>query len=448
VSHRRLGIALGRHELAVAILEGRGRSLTVAWHKAERWAAHDPLAAGVRRLLEQIPKDLPCREVRVACSPRWLACADLVDVPYRSEAQIEAVAGSLAEGRSAGESAEDLAVDVVRVGVTKEGTLVNLHAIRHPILDQLRAGIQAALPSAQITTVTSTWAAVASCFSTGVLALAAAGEGLVVVADHGAAKAWRAFPLDTASPDARSTLLAAADGLGIAASDLTVCLHEQPLRHGALELEARYATAVMAALCETKACPNLLRGSKDAPRGLLTQVRAPLTAVALAATLLLAASAFLFHARAKGCALRLQDVETSEKVLWEQAFPCKAYRQGSLTKEWEATEQLRQKNAEVNGFPSALAFWSEIGQALPNADQMGMTLEALQLGPEGGRMTAKVETHGNDPLSQAAHLEHALNARERLSARGEFEAKDKEVLVRMRLDYRPATASQVELRTR
>jgi hypothetical protein len=87
--------------------------------------------------------------------------------------------------------------------------------------------------------------------------------------------------------------------------------------------------------------------------------------------------------------------------------------------------------------PSALSFWSEVAGHLPEVDGLGLTLESLDLLPDGGRMTARVPTGNEHPLGSATRLEQALNESPHLKARGDFEVQEGQVLVRLRLEYKP-----------
>src|SRR5207249_15267 len=95
------------------------------------------------------------------------------------------------------------------------------------------------------------------------------------------------------------------------------------------------------------------------------------------------------------------------------------------------------KTSDANNSPSALGLWSEVGSVLPNADTIGLSLESIQFNSDGGRITGKVNAAAGDPLAHAAALENALNNASHLVARGEFENKGAEIVVRMRLDYQP-----------
>jgi hypothetical protein len=88
-------------------------------------------------------------------------------------------------------------------------------------------------------------------------------------------------------------------------------------------------------------------------------------------------------------------------------------------------------------FPSALAFWGEIGKRMPDPEAIGMTLESLDLAPDGGRISARVPAIQGDPLKNASQLEGQLNQSRKMAARGDYEVREGQVQVRLRLDFRP-----------
>ncbi|MCK6472734.1 MAG: hypothetical protein L6R28_13410 [Planctomycetes bacterium] len=438
--NRLLGIAIHRRELAAVMAEPPGR---LAWQARQGIAPGQTPVQTLRSLLSLVPAELRCREVRIALSPRWLACADLLEVKLRSEAQIEAVARSLAEGRCAGESAEDLAVDVVRLTSVPSGSRVAVHGISQVLLDELRSVIKERFPDASLSLVTSTLAALAEVLAQShdprAVALEAGGEGLIVAIGKDGAEQWRAFPVRglLPTPPDEWTRIAASlgapeDALHIHASEAT------PVELGeGFRVEPAFVPAVAACLADPQRGANLLRGATGAPRSAGARLGGTLQVLGAAAVLVLAALAFLFHVKTRNAAEVSKGLRQAEESLWKEAFPAKSFRAGFLLQEMEAVATRQEKNAQANDLPSALKFWSELGSVMPDADKTGLTLDALQLGPDGGRLTARMEARGSDGLQEAANLERAMNASKRLAARGEFEARGKEVLVRMRLDYKP-----------
>lgn len=438
-----LAIAIHRHKLAAVVAEPPSR---LAWQACYAMVPGETPANALRALFSQVPSNLPFREVRIALSPRWLACADLVEVKLRSEARIEAVAASLAEGRCAGESVEELAVDVVRVAATPTGSRVAVQAMTQALLAELRAAVRERFPGANLSLVTSTPAALAEALARGsagknprTIALESGGEGLAVAFDNDGPVQWRAFPVRDAAPTTPEEWMQIAASLGAPEGALHIHASEAtPVQLGEeFRVDPALASAVAACLVDPQRGANLLRGAAGTPRSAGARLGGALQVLGAAAVLVLAALACLFHVKAGNAREVSGGLRQAEESLWKEAFPARPFQPGLLLQEIDKVTTHQEKNADANDLPSALKFWSELGKVMPNADEIGLTLDALQLGPEGGRMTARMEARGIDALQEAAKLERAMNASKRLAARGEFEARGQEILVRMRLDYKP-----------
>ena len=74
---------------------------------------------------------------------------------------------------------------------------------------------------------------------------------------------------------------------------------------------------------------------------------------------------------------------------------------------------------------------------MPEPEALGLTLESLDLAPDGGRISARLPAVKEDPLKNASQLESRLNQSSRMTARGDYEVRDGQVQVRLRMDYKP-----------
>jgi hypothetical protein len=417
------------------------------WIMHGTWRAARPAGVSASESLHELLAALPPQwrsgDVYVAITPGALACADCVTVPYRTEAQIESVAGSLAESRCAGESAEELAIDVVRkgAGAAKDGSVVHVVAIRQAALDAVMGTIQKALPSAQVKTVTGTPVALAEALtdSHGVLGLAleSAGEGALLHCEGGRVTMWRFFPLEGRGAEAEGIVRTQAIVYGVAEDQIAVFAGDATVRVAeGLGVEAGLLPAAAVGVLDAELNANLLRGWARAPKGLAARLRAPLLAFGVAAALFLAAVGVCCHRYTGRTETDLSRCRDAEKKLHASAFPGQPYKAGELVGRMQREVSERRRVEAANQVPSALAFWAEVGAALPEADKVGFVLEELQLGTDGGRLTGRVPVAKENPLANAALLEGALNGSPVLTARGEFETKEQEVAVRVRLDYR------------
>jgi hypothetical protein len=426
---RHVGVSIGRNAVAIAGVSA-GRRACIEFSAVAPRVAESTPALSLAAALEKLPAEWRTADVFIAISNGDLACADCFEVPFSSESQIEAVTGSLAESRCAGFSAEDLATDLQRVIVTKNGAVVQIVAIPHTSLNALQACVKKSLPGARLKCVTAIPAALSAVLPReGCHGYAAAGEGFVISAEN-TIPVWRSFPVNAASAD--QTLAARASAQS---AEATLYSSEVPLR-GMAEVPVALAAAAAVTLSEPGKIANVLRGAKDAPRSSVARLRGPLTFAGAAAAILLLAAGLYFDKQTHEFESSAQAVENAERKLWESALPHETYKPLGLTARLKKILAQQNKVAEANKYPSAFGFWSEMASVLPNADQIGMSMESLQLGPDGGRLMGKVNKGTSDPLSNASLLESALNNSESLAARGEFETHETEIVVRMRLDYR------------
>lgn len=453
MSQRSIGIVIGRRELTLAGLVGEGRGQTLAFRSRMPRAPGTTLAASIKELLAGLDGGWRRCEVRIALSPGELACADRFDTPFPSDGQVQAVAGSLAEGRSAGETAESLAVDALLLDRTPGGSLVELSAISMTVLDAVRSAVREALPHGKLTLVSSMPAVLARAFAPQpgpyVVAFQAGGEGFILSGRGEELPSVRCFPLEDGRLLSPVKLQAAASGLDVSGVSIRVLgAAEGIILKCGVRTEPAFACAVAMATLDAATLTNVLRGAPDAQKSIGSRLERPLVFLAGAAAILLFAAGLVFHMKARRAEAALDRMAGQERKLWNEYLPGQKYKPDGLAAALKRALDERQRTAEANRGASALAIWDELARAMPDPDALGLALDSMQLDTEGGRFTAKVDTKPGDPLANAALLEHALNASERLSARGEFEARDHAVTVRMRLGYRvprpPMTPTRAE----
>jgi hypothetical protein len=381
-------------------------------------------------LLRDLPAHVIPAEIAVAFSPSELACADCFSTVYRTERQLESVIGSLAEERACGESADELAIDFQQIAANKTGSLIELVAVRQDVLKTLSAELGRVSP-APVVLVTAIPVALAhACALTEgshVFELDNAGESIILHMAKGQPKDWRCLPIDTPDRDAMPPVLNQAERVAVAL--LNGCSLAEP---------AQLPAAAVAAL-DPRCALNLLRGMAGAPKSVAARLRKPLLQAACALALLFLAGGVCFSRKADALAQTLAHCEQYERKLGETCLPggrASTQSQPLISRMKRALVEYNRAR-DINSAPSALYFWSEVATRLPVPDRIGLVLESLQFGSDSGRLVAKVDAAPNDPLANAALLERALNDSPALTARGEYEAKKSEVVVRMRLDYKP-----------
>lgn len=382
-------------------------------------------------VLKAMPVEWKDAHVRFALSNADLACGDCFLVPYRSEREVEAIAGSLAESRCAGSTSEDLAIDVRLISTTAEGSVVDLASMPLADLAKLRAQLKEHLPESKLDLISSAPSLLAHSLreksQAANLVFADAGEAAELQFHQERIVSWRWFPIDRGSTSTEP-------------DTSTVELRES------LTVSALLAVAAAAAMAETGQSANLLRSAPDAPKNALSLLRTPLLLSATAAVAAILVSGIYLDKLTQNLRSEITATEKQENVLWREALPAETYRAGTLASRMKQVLAQRNKTADVNRFPSALTLWSEVAAVFPNPEPLGLSVESLQLGPDGGRMNGRVKRGVGDPLAFAAGLESALNQSLSLAARGEFETKESEVVVRMRLDYRtPAVPAREAL---
>ncbi len=195
----------------------------------------------------------------------------------------------------------------------------------------------------------------------------------------------------------------------------------------------RYAPALAAAVCDPDRVPNratLLPGSKGA---LLARLREPILNVAAAAALILGALGVWLHREKSREEADLATTKRATMELWSRVLPSEAPKESGLLRALHA--RLGDGGGEAG--PSMLAFWTEIGKHMPDPEPLGLCLESLDLSPEGGRLSARLPAGKDDPLKNAAALEGHLNQSEKLRSRGDYEVRDGQVQVRLRMEFKP-----------
>jgi hypothetical protein len=214
---------------------------------------------------------------------------------------------------------------------------------------------------------------------------------------------------------------------------------EEPasLNWNGVEVSAASAAALAAAAADPESVPDLMNVVRSAPGSLARRLRDPLLNVAAALILCLAAVAVHFHRIAERGRVELAGAESAELELWERYLPSEIPRPGRLLKTMSERLSDSGEGSDSPEIPSALSFWGEIGRQMPEPDAIGLTLESLDLAPDGGRLSARLPATQGDPLRQATQLEGLLNQSKKVSARGDYEVRDGQVQVRLRMNFRP-----------
>jgi len=381
------GIAICRRAASGVVLESSGG----AWKLISQWrvvrGAGETLAQVLGRILQDAPASARTATPAIALSPTDLACADGWDAPAASFARL---APALCEARCAGEGLEDLELDVLEMQGFAQAV-----AIRKATLAEI---VTACAPCL----VSSVPAVLAQVFKE--VDLSFGGERFQIRTREGKPE-WRCFPVETS--DSQGTL-----------------------RIGALEVPEASAAAVAVALCDPETVPNALSARRSAFR----KFHAPLLNLTAAALLLLGALGVRFHFKAEQERVQLENREQAERELWKKFLPDQEARSGGILR--GIHDRLGDEPRE-NDSPSALAFWGEIARLMPDPEPLGMTLESLDLAPDGGRLSARIPAVPDDPLKNATQIEGQLHASKKMTTRGDYEVRDGQVHVRLRMDYRP-----------
>jgi len=407
VAKMTIGVALGRRKAQLAVVGGDSCARTLL---VERELTRPPDASPSRTLkdlLAELPERFRNQTLALALSSGDLACDDLWEAPEGLRARdVAAVAPVLLEARSTGETLEQLAVDVRLAGGTLAAVALGTQELQDLLRESKARGVRLRL-------VTSIPAALADVFGRKEnVAISWAGQRVDVERRDGKIL-WRSVPQDgTEEPPAT------------------------PLALGGLTLTPGQAAAVAVALADSEVLPDALRGAPGAPRSFGTRFRGPLRALAVAAALFLAALGLSFRAQERRFQAELAAGEQEERSLWKRHFSDRTPVRGDLLR--AAKDRLRD-SGQAGGdatVPSAFLFFMDLGRHLPDADALWLTLDTLDVSPEGGRMSASVSSVPGDVLRNAALLEAKVNESSRMTARGDFEARERDVQVRLKMDYR------------
>jgi hypothetical protein len=354
----------------------------------------------LRTLLESLPPQYHRSRLTLALSLSDLACGDSWTLeralPAKTASKIQT---AMCETRCASETLESLAVDSAHSHNTMQAAALD-RASLGALVDVAR-GFNLAL-------ITAVPAALAAVFET--IEMSQGGERVqVFLGPQG--PCWRAFPVDGSEDPGSATWKGR-------------------------QIPFEQAPAFAAATCDPEAVPNLLNALPQYRKGFLKRFRDPLLNIGAAAALCLAALGLRFHRDCVREEKELAAARRAETELWARYLPAEEPREGRLLK---AMHDRLGELGETSGaeFPSALAFWGELGKHFPDPEALGISLESIDLAPDGGRLNARVPEVKGDPLKNASQLEGNLNQSKKMSARGDYEVQNGAVLVRMRMDYKP-----------
>ncbi len=255
--------------------------------------------------------------------------------------------------------------------------------------------------------VTSIAAALADVF--GECAVLVGGERIEVWRDAGGVTRTRSYPVD------------AADDAGT-------------LRWRDQEIPIQYAAAFAAAMCDPERVPNQAHLLPGAAKARWTRLREPALNLAAAAALLLAGLGVWSHREMRREEADLEAARQATMEVWSRVFPTELPKDKGLPA--AMLRRLRQAGDPGAAGPSALAFWAELGAHMPDPDPLGISVESLDLSPEGGRLSARLPAAKEDALKNASVLEGQLGQSERLRTRGDYEVRDGQVHVRLRMEFK------------
>lgn len=429
MSRIRLSIWVARREIVAAGMNGGAPCVVLRSVRAAGTSVSDALQS----MLTALTTEWQTADVRLVLSAGDVACADCFDVPFKSEREIEDTAASLAEGRCAGESAEELAIAIRQAIRRKDGSCVHVLALKQTQLKEFREVFAKGLPRAKLTVITSALPLLGSMLSQDgvhVLDARAGGEVLSVLVKDRAAQQWGSQPSREA-PDAAQIAKRFGD-----VGTLETFAAEVSLKEGG-KAPADLAVAYAALLCEPGDVLNALTIAPDAKTASSGRLRWAWMRTAIAAMLLFGAAGFYFDTVAAHSAQALSEVEKKERELWTQRFPGKEYLPGGLHASMNKLLADHNKGQGANQFPSALGFWGEVASHMPNVEQVGLSIESMQLSHDGGRLVGRVDKANDDVLKNASILEAHLNQSKKIQTRGEYETRQNDIVVRLRMDYQP-----------
>ncbi len=405
----RVGVAIGPASGAILAVHRNGAESKILFHHEVARPEGRKSWEILEELLSALPRDLGKAPVSLALSSGEFACADAWAPPEGlKRSALETLAPALCEARCAGETLEDLSLDVV-LGEKS----IHAVALSNEVLEGLRR--VAAARGIPIHLVTAIPPVLAGVFSgKDELHVLSGGEGIEVRREGGVVS-WRSYPLDP--PECVSP--------------------NGALQWGGIVIPADRIPAFAAAVAEPDGLPNALRGAPDAPRSFLSRYLRPLLGLGAAVALFLGTLAFSFHRRTDSLRAEVEGLSRDEEGFQRTHLPGRSSKGPDLLR--AMNDRLREAGESPSGseFPSALSFWIEIARQMPDVEAMGMALESLDLSPEGGRLSAAVIPVAGDELRNAALLEGSLNKSPRMTARGDYERREKDLQVRLRIEFRP-----------
>jgi hypothetical protein len=398
---RSLGVAIHRHSSCLVGVETAGKGSTLRFERVEPREPGTPAPEALVRLLRQVPPEFHHSSLAVAVSSADLACADAWPLPPGiRESSLRKTGPTLVESRCLGEPLESLALDLA----IDQGVVQSV-AIERESLARLREAVRG-FTLALLTGIPCVLAREA-----GSCAITVGGER-IECRHESSGVSWRSYPVE------------AADDPG----PFECRGHRVPVSH---------AAALAAALATADSLPNFLAADGESRLGWIRKLRDPLLNVAAALLLCLTAGGIHFHRELTRERIQRESVRQAERALWHKYLPGEDPAEGRFLRAVQDRLALVGEGPGGERPPSALAFWEAIGKQFPDPEALGLTLESLDLAPDGGRMSARVTAAKDDPLKNASALERDLNRDRTLSARGDYEVKDGEVHVRLRMDFKP-----------
>lgn len=459
MKQRRLALCIGRRHACVVSLTGATQVDTVVYRHPLPRNVGPSISAVLRELLLSAKSTQFGINAQLSLSPADLACADVCEAPFNADTQLEDIAGTLAESRCAGETAENLAIDIARErrAGAPGGSRGQLIAIRHDTLDAIRSTLKELCPQARLSVVTSIPSALTKLLDQGglearrALAWISPGEVVIVGRDSKIELKWRAFPHDRDVGCAIEKVKAIAASWDVPAEKLLILNSESDeeveITKG-LRIPPGAAPAVGAALMEPLRDINLLRGARDAPKRMTGKLAAPIRAALVAAAIFVFGLGLWFDRERQAFETGTAESTKQEKKLHRQALPDLRYSQGRLLSEMRKRLRRHRKNTGVEMPPSALAFWRELATHMPDPEKIGLTVDSLKLGASEGQLVGRVQTDAKEPMRHANFLQTELNRSEHLTTRGEFQKRGAEVNVNIRLNYVPPKKPTTEVADR
>jgi hypothetical protein len=407
------GVSIGRRWATLLVVRISREGVAVLYQKEQVRLAGDPLHQCLDALLLGLPEDYRKLPISLALSPGDLACSDAWVPPAgTARPSLAQVLPVLCETRCAGEPIENLAMDVIETG-----SLLQAVAIRIELLTEVRRILKER--GTRLKLLTAIPAALAQVFvQEASLSISQAGDEFSIRHEAGNLL-WRSRPVDRKLDPEQEP-------------------KEVPWQKTRIPLHL--APAFAAAVADPNAIPDALRGAPGTPRSFAYRLRTPLLGFSVAAALFLAALGIRFEGERSHVLEDLTRLQEAEAALWKEHFPDQTFKVGGFLPAIRAC--LRESGAGADGtrVPSALDLCEEIAKQLPDVESTGMTLDTLDVTSEGARMVATLAQAPGDRMKYAAILEAALNQSDQITARGESEARDMLVQVRLRIDPRAAGA--------